>query len=84
MRKIQCKNAHGQVGTKLLAFSLSMAFTSALQPVSVSTINGTVFTFSFISLLIKPGCTQLTFIGVCITSMRMPSLNEVMAAFVAA
>ena len=47
-------------------------------------MKGAVFTFSFISVRINPGWTQLTFIGVSITSIRIPSVNDVSAALVAA
>ncbi len=40
---------HGQLGTRALSFSASMAATMARTPVSVSTMNGAFSTYSFIS-----------------------------------
>ena len=84
MRAMYLNKAQGHFGTKLLATSFSMSLTMALQPVSKSTIKGTVFTFSLISVRIKPGCIVVTFMGVLSTSIRIPSLSDVHAALVAA
>ena len=76
--------AQGQAGTAAFITSFSIFFTSALQPVSVSTMNGVFFSFSLISERMKPGNKVVTLMGVSASSICRPSASIATPALVAA